>query len=115
MRFIPTRVHGLLDYLFGLLLIASPWLLGFAAGGFETRAPVIVGVATLLYSLFTDYELGALKTLTVPAHLTLDAISGTFLALSPWLLGFSSEVFWPHLLFGLLYVVVAGSTEPHPR
>ncbi len=36
MRSIPTRVHGVLDYLVGLLLIGAPWLLGFERGGAET-------------------------------------------------------------------------------
>ena len=30
MRFIPTRAHGVLDYIVGLLLIASPWIFNFA-------------------------------------------------------------------------------------
>jgi hypothetical protein len=36
MRFIPTRIHGFLDYAVGVLLIVVPWLFGFAAGGAET-------------------------------------------------------------------------------
>lgn len=36
MRFIPTRTHGLLDYVVGLLLIAAPWVFNFAQGGAET-------------------------------------------------------------------------------
>jgi hypothetical protein len=36
MRFIPTRIHGMMDYAMGLLLIAAPWLFGFARGGAET-------------------------------------------------------------------------------
>src|SRR5690606_42051423 len=41
MRAIPTRIHGVLDYSFGLLAAAAPWLFGFAAGGAETW--VLVG------------------------------------------------------------------------
>ena len=33
MRFLPTRVHGVIDYLWGVALIATPWLFGFANGG----------------------------------------------------------------------------------
>lgn len=43
MRFIPTRVHGMLDYLIGILLIAAPWLFDFDRGGMETWIPVILG------------------------------------------------------------------------
>ena len=32
MRFIPTQIHGGLDYLIGVILIIAPWLFGFADG-----------------------------------------------------------------------------------
>jgi hypothetical protein len=32
MRIISTRTHGVIDHLTGLLLIAAPWLFGFANG-----------------------------------------------------------------------------------
>ena len=44
MRFIPTKVHGVMDYIMGILLIASPWLFIFNRGGMETWIPVILGV-----------------------------------------------------------------------
>lgn len=30
MRIIPTRTHGVIDYVTGVLLVAAPWLFGFA-------------------------------------------------------------------------------------
>ena len=30
LRLIPTKVHGVLDYGLGTLLVLAPWLLGFA-------------------------------------------------------------------------------------
>lgn len=56
MQIISTKAHGVLDYLMGILLIASPWLFNFNRGGDETWIPVILGSAIILYSLFTDYE-----------------------------------------------------------
>jgi hypothetical protein len=55
-RFIPTRVHGVIDYLWSIALIASPWLFGF-----------------------------------------------------------SGEVFWPHLLFGLFSVAASLVSRSDPR
>ena len=66
---LPTRVHGMLDYLLGALLIGAPWLFGFENGGAETWVPVALGAGVLLYSAFTDYELGLVKKLQMPAHL----------------------------------------------
>lgn len=41
MRFISTRVHGVVDYLMGLLLIVAPFLFGFATGGSAQWVPII--------------------------------------------------------------------------
>ena len=115
MRFIPTRVHGVLDYLVGTLLIAAPWLLNFNRGGAETWVPVILGVGALVYSLLTNYELGVVRRIPMGTHLGLDAASGVLLALSPWLFGFSSYVFWPHLILGIFEIIAALTTQTTPR
>jgi hypothetical protein len=54
---IPRNVHGILDYVVGLLLIAAPWLLGFADGTAAQNVPVALGAGALLYSLLTNYDL----------------------------------------------------------
>ena len=58
MRFIPTRIHGVLDYLTAALLVAALRLLGFARGGAETWVPMVLGACAALDSLGTAYELG---------------------------------------------------------
>jgi len=114
MRFIPTSVHGVVDYLTGVLLIAAPWLFNFAQGGAEAWVPVALGAGVILYSLLTDYELGVARVLSMGAHLGLDAASGVLLAASPWLFGFSDVVYLPHLIIGLFEVVAALTTRTTP-
>ena len=114
MRFIPTRVHGLLDYLVGLLLIAAPWVFNFARGGAETWVPVALGAGALVYSVFTDYELGLVRRLPMGAHLTLDLLSGLLLAASPWLFGFSEFIWVPHVVLGGLEVGAPLMTKTTP-
>jgi SPW repeat-containing protein len=114
MQVIPTRVHGMLDYLVGALLVAAPWLFGFAQGGAETWVPVVLGAAAILYSLFTDYELGAIRRIPMPVHLMLDLASGVLLAISPWLLGFADRVWEPHLIVGLIEIGTAMLTRRVP-
>jgi hypothetical protein len=111
---LPTRVHGMLDYLLGALLIAAPWLFGFADGGAEQWVPVGLGAAVLLYSAFTDYELGLVKKLQMPAHLLLDALGGLLLAASPWMFGFDERVWIPHVAVGLVEVLTAAITNTVP-
>ena len=102
MRFLSTKVHGILDYLLGILLIASPWLLNFSSGGPETWVPVVLGAIVVIYSLMTEYELGVFKIISMDAHLALDLWSGILLAASPWLFGFYEWVYLPHLILGVL-------------
>jgi hypothetical protein len=116
MRFIPTKAHGILDYLVGALLIAAPWLLGFSRGGAETFVPVILGAGLIIYSIFTDYEMGLVRSIPMSTHLTLDVLGGIVLAVSPWLFNFNDIVTTPHVVVGLLemgmglttYMVPAG-------
>jgi hypothetical protein len=106
MKIISTRAHGVLDYLVGLLLIAAPFVLGFADNTAAMWVPVILGAGTILYSLMTDYELGAFHVLSMPTHLVIDLVSGIFLAASPWIFGFDDRVYLPHLIVGLMEIVV---------
>lgn len=114
MRFIPTRIHGMLDYLMGALLIAAPWIFDFNRGGAETWVPVILGAGVIMYSLFTDYELGAVRKLSMSAHLMMDLVGGIVLAASPWLFGFSDFVYLPHLILGIAEIGAALFTEREP-
>lgn len=111
MKIISTKMHGVLDYLVGIVLIAAPWIFGFANGGAEQWIPIILGAGALVYSLMTDYELGMWRTLSMKTHLNIDMMSGVLLAASPWILGFSDRVSTPHLVFGLLEIGVAMMTK----
>lgn len=115
MRFIPTKVHGILDYLVGSVLAVSPWLLKFNRGGAETWVPVLLGAGAILYSLFTNYEWGVARKISMPAHLMLDLASGVFLAVSPWLFGFADYVYLPHVIFGILEIGVSLLTKRQPE
>ncbi len=109
-----TKTHGVLDYLVGALLIAAPWLLGFARGGAETWVPVILGAGTILYSLFTNYELSIARSLSMRTHLTFDFMSGVFLATSPWIFEFNEHVYLPHVIVGAFEVAAVAITDPVP-
>ena len=116
MRFLPTRVHGMMDYAMGALLVAAPWLFGFADApdGAATWVPVALGLGVIAYSLLTDYELGAARKIPMPTHLLLDLGGGVLLAASPWLFGFAEWVWVPHLVLGLLEVGAAFVTQKYP-
>jgi hypothetical protein len=104
----------MLDYPAGLLLIASPWLFGFNDDTTASRIPMAIGIVMLLQSLMTDYEMGALRKISMRSHLTLDALAGLFLMASPWLFGFADEVFVPHVFLGALELGSALMTRTAP-
>ncbi len=104
MKIISTKVHGVLDYMMGILLIATPWIFGFASNGWETWVPVVLGVSVILYSLMTTYELGLSDNISMRKHLILDIVSGVVLAASPWIFGFADIVYLPHLVLGIAEV-----------
>ena len=68
----------------------------------------------LLYSAFTDYELGVVKKIQMPIHLMLDALGGVLLAVSPWMLGFDDRVWMPHVILGAVEVLTAAITNTVP-
>ena len=107
-----TRVHGLLDYLMGIGLIGAPLLLNLATDGVETWVPALLGLAIIIYSLFTNYELGVWKFISVRTHLKLDLIAGIILCLSPWIFGFSHLVWTPHLLLGIILICISIVSKP---
>ncbi len=111
---ISTRLHGLLDYSLGLLLIVSPTLFHFRYGGFETWVPTAIGFISIGYSLFTDYELGVFKLLPMTAHLRIDFLASATLLASPWLFAFDGVVRWPHLCLGVLGIGIVVLSQRHP-
>lgn len=100
---INTKIHGLLDYLVGLLLIAAPWFLGFDSEGVERTLSVTMGVVTIVYSLFTSYEWGLVRVIPFSIHLLIDFLSGLLLLSSMWVLGTKS---WFFFLAGAMIIVV---------
>jgi hypothetical protein len=110
-----TRVHGILDYAVGLLLIALPFLLGLDSRTAEAWVLTGAGLVALVYSVLTSYELGLLRLIPMPVHLALDALSGLFVAASPWLFGFADRVYLPHLLMGAFEIGAALMTRRVPR
>ena len=115
LRVIPTGVHGVLDYLASGANLAFPAMLGLHEDApWPALAPRIDGMAGAAYSLITDYELGALRVLPMPAHLAFDAAKGLFMASSPWLFGFvrNGTRYWlPHVLLGTADVLAAITTK----
>jgi hypothetical protein len=110
MKIISRKVHGYLDYIVAVLLISAPWIFNFYMGGAETWVPVILGISTIIYSLMTDYELGAIKIIPMNVHLIIDAIAGILLIASPWIFNFNEYITTPHIIAGVMELLIVSMT-----
>lgn len=104
-------LHGFFDYVWGVVVMSSPWVLGFVRGGMETWMPVTLGALVIFYSLFTAYEGGLLKVMPMPAHQIIDGAVGLVLLISPWAMGFSDLIWLPHFLFGFILLAAGLFTQ----
>lgn len=115
MRFIPTRIHGVIDYIAGIFLIGMPWFLGFYSIGAESYIPILLGILAIAYSLFTNYELGVIRLFSVRTHLLFDLLSGVLLASSPWIFGFADRIYLPHVIVGGFEILASLLTQKEPK
>ena len=114
MRFIPTKFHAPLDYIVGVALIAAPWIFQFSEHTAATVVPIVLGIGLIVYSLFTNYELGVWKVAPMAVHNLIDIAAGIVLAASPWLFGFADDganVWLPHLVVGLAAIFLGLTTK----
>ena len=117
-KFIPTKVHGILDYVVAIALFFAPMIFGFQdVGGAAVAIPMILGVGLFVYSLLTRYELGVVKVIPMPVHLAIDVVAALFLALSPFIFGFADEepnAWVPHIVVGIAIILVVIFTDSQP-
>jgi hypothetical protein len=87
---IPRFVHGAIEYLAGVLLIVSGFLLSFESSA-AVAASIILGLLVLVMAASTDGPSSLINTIPLSVHVLLDyALAGVLVA-SPFLFGFSDE------------------------
>jgi hypothetical protein len=66
-KIVPMRIHALIELVSGPIIIALPWLMGFASDFIARYVFVAFGAGLLVFWLITDYEGTSLSTRTVHA------------------------------------------------
>jgi hypothetical protein len=84
MRFVPTIVNGIADYVVGAIVLGLPFFYGWTGVPWATLTAL--GAIVIACSLVTDYEGGLIGFLRIRFHLLLDAIFGLAMLLLPSLL-----------------------------
>ncbi len=117
LRFVPTTVHGAIDYLTAPAVAVAPDVLHLNGMRSSTLVPRVIGTGEAVMSALTDYELGARKLIPLRAHLAADAVAGAALAATPWLFGSARQGarHWlPHALVGAADIALAATTRVQP-
>jgi hypothetical protein len=87
---VPAFVHGLLEYVAGVLLIAAPFVLTFDSDT-ATGIAIAAGVVVLIVNASTALPTGLVKSIPVAAHVMLDYVLAILLIVSPFVFAFDDD------------------------
>jgi len=114
MKLLNTKIHGVFDYAMGVLLIALPYIFGFADHSMAQHLPIFLGLWRIIMSVLTNYELGLVKAISMRVHLSIDYVFGLLLLFSPVIFDFYDKVYLPHVIFGIAEIALAIITNKAP-
>jgi len=110
MKIIPSKFHGMLDYVVAVTLIVGPLVLQF--DGIAKNLAMAGGIGLLIYSLITDYSLSARKLLPFKTHLVFDFLAALVLIAAPFVFGFTGLTNLFYLVIGIAVIAVVLITNP---
>jgi hypothetical protein len=87
---IPAFVHGILEYVAGVLFVAAPFLFSFDSDG-ATAVSIVAGVLILIMAASTAMSTGLIKSIPVQAHVVLDYILAALLIAAPFVFSFTDD------------------------
>ena len=87
---IPAFVHGVIEYIAAVLLVAAPFLFSFESDG-ATAVSIVAGVIILIVAASTAMSTGLIKSIPVQAHVVLDYLLAALLIASPFIFGFTDD------------------------
>ena len=113
--FIPTKVYGVLNYLWALTMIASPWLFDLVhVSNAAIFLPIYMGWLQLIMAIFVRNETGFIKQFPMQIHMVITAAMGFIIFVSPFLYTFSYKAHWPELFLGGFLMFMAIFTDKSP-
>jgi hypothetical protein len=87
---IPRFLHGMIEYVAALLLLAAPFLLSFESGA-AIAVSIIAGVVVLFLAAATEGPTSLINYVPLAAHVVLDYVLAVLLIAMPFIAGFSDE------------------------
>lgn len=89
---ISLRIHNILDYVIGAVLILCPPVFGFSDVMAARDVFLVLGFGLIGYSLLTQYRYSIAKLIPLGVHMFLDVASGFILMIGPWLFGYRESI-----------------------
>ena len=108
-------VHGAIEYVVGVLLIAAPFLFAFEADA-AVALSIVAGVVLIGVAASTEGAGSLIDSIPIPIHLLFDFALAAVLIASPFLFAFSDESA-PTALFliiGVAHLLVTIATRFKP-
>lgn len=113
--FISTTLFGYINYVLALVMMSSPWLFGFAHfGGAAFFFPFMFGWFHLLMAIFSISKAGMVGIFPIQMHCTLETITGFVFVVIPWMYGFHAKVWLPHVIMGIVLLILGIYTKNSP-
>jgi len=87
MKYLNSRVHGIIDYVLDFVFLIAPTVLGLSS----TATTLCYTIAALhfLTSLCTKYEYSLFKIIPFPVHGAIEFVASIALVAMPWIADFS--------------------------
>lgn len=112
---IPRFVHGVIEYLAGVLFIVAPFLLSFDSDS-ATAVSIVAGVVVLVVAASTEGPTSMVNSIPLAAHILLDYALAAVLVAAPFLFGFSDEsaptAFF--IVLGIAHLLISIGTRFRP-
>jgi hypothetical protein len=114
MKIIHPKIHSFIDYTVSVLLILFPWIFGYELDNGAAWLPLILGVASLTYSVFTRYRDGHFGIIPFKTHLMLDIGVAIILIVGPWISEFGDRPPYIQTVLGLMIILIVSMTKSLP-
>jgi hypothetical protein len=103
--------HGIIDYVFAILIAFAPRMIGF--GGRQATWCYLFGALLFLLALATRYPLGAFRVVGFLSHGVVEIVLALVLIVLPWIAGFATGVLSRnfYVAMGVLLLVVWALTD----
>jgi hypothetical protein len=113
---IPLRVHSIVDYVAAVVLVAAPYVFGFADIDVARNFFLVLGIGLAAYSALTKYRYSFAKIIPIGPHMFLDVVVGFLTMVGPYVLNYrlaiSSAQTAAHYFIGLGVWALVALTRP---